>query len=524
MRGQTSARRLICGFFHLVCRSGDAHHNVGVSERRHSDAARRHDVVLYGLIETSVLVVRDQLRRQRGRILEVYAWGVILERVDGAGDKHHAGDELDQLSKAFSDMYMKTDKLEQGLISSYSDSKKRNIQRLMHGEYGQIPNYIEVYQSYGIDLTAPYYTIVIISAASKELRFGPDDPNYFIYSYALENLATEVLGQFGSVVPYRNSHNFLVMLLPLQKNAYPEKLVPELERVCEVMQREFAMNTTICIGTIVETAVNINLCYEATNIALEYSAIRNQGKIFFAYETGQNINLNSYHNKLHMKLAEHIRANDLDACSHEFDLALSYMSNVSFNTAVAYFNHVMMSLLDDFSTTFTDDDTAYPILMDKLNKIDRQLPNVYMLRKRCVEFITILAHHQSINRKYGNELAADAAKEYIDKNYANPDLSLKMLSGMAGLSSAYFGKIFATQIGYSFSDYLSNTRMKKAEQLLLETKLPINQISEAIGIVNTNYFYSIFKKKYGMTPLAYRRTRSGEAEDTKSEEQDKTTE
>lgn len=157
----------------------------------------------------------------------------------------HAGDELDQLSKAFSDMYMKADKLEQGLISSYSDSKKRNIQRLMHGEYGQIPNYIEVYQSYGIDLTAPYYTIVIISAASKELRFGPDDPNYFIYSYALENLATEVLGQFGSVVPYRNSHNFLVMLLPLQKNAYPEKLVPELERVCEVMQREFAMNTTI---------------------------------------------------------------------------------------------------------------------------------------------------------------------------------------------------------------------------------------------------------------------------------------
>lgn len=160
----------------------------------------------------------------------------------------HAGDELDQLSKAFSDMYMKADKLEQGLISSYSDSKKRNVQRLMHGEYGQIPNYIEVYQSYGIDLTAPYYTIVIISAASKELRFGPDDPNYFIYSYALENLATEVLGQFGSVVPYRNSHNFLVMLLPLQKNAYPEKLVPELERVCEVMQREFAMNTTICIA------------------------------------------------------------------------------------------------------------------------------------------------------------------------------------------------------------------------------------------------------------------------------------
>ena len=52
------------------------------------------------------------------------------------------------------------------------------------------------------------------------------------------------------------------------------------------------------------------------------------------------------------------------------------------------------------------------------------------------------------------------------------------------------------------------TRMKKAASLLVETKLPISQISESIGILNTNYFYSVFKKKFGMTPLAYRRSTS----------------
>lgn len=50
--------------------------------------------------------------------------------------------------------------------------------------------------------------------------------------------------------------------------------------------------------------------------------------------------------------------------------------------------------------------------------------------------------------------------------------------------------------------------MKKAASLLIETKLPISQISESIGILNTNYFYSVFKKKFGMTPLAYRRSKS----------------
>ena len=108
----------------------------------------------------------------------------------------------------------------------------------------------------------------------------------------------------------------------------------------------------------------------------------------------------------------------------------------------------------------------------------------------------------------GNEQAAEKARQYIDQNYANPDLSLRMLADMVGLSPAYFGKIFTAYTTYSFNDYLTNTRMKKAASLLVETKLPISQISESIGILNTNYFYSVFKKKFGMTPLAYRRSKS----------------
>lgn len=424
-----------------------------------------------------------------------------------------AGNELDQLSRAFSEMYAKADKLEQGLISSYSDSKKRILQRLLHGESAQIPNHLEVYQKFGINLLAPYYCIIMVNCVSRENALGPDDSNYFICSYALENIVSEVAGHFGSISTYRNSKNMLAVLLPLRRNEYPKRMDTELHRIVDVMAEEFDMETTICVGNIVETADNINMCYEATTIALESSAIRNHGKVFFADEVSQTMNLNQYHNKLHIKLAEHIRSEDLDACSQEFDLALSYMNNVSFVTAITYFNHVMMTLMDSFSSTFSDDDT-YRLLIDKLNEINRSLPNVYMLRLKCMEFITILTRHLSLSRRYGNEQAAETARQYIDKNYANPDLSLWMLADMVGLSPAYFGKIFTAHTTYSFNDYLTNTRMKKAVQLLEETKLPISQISEAIGILNTNYFYSVFKRKFGMTPLAYRRSKSGAAADT----------
>ena len=60
---------------------------------------------------------------------------------------------------------------------------------------------------------------------------------------------------------------------------------------------------------------------------------------------------------------------------------------------------------------------------------------------------------------------------------------------------------------FSFNDYLNNVRTGKAAELLSTTKLPISRISEEVGILNTNYFYSVFKKRYGTTPATYRRGR-----------------
>lgn len=102
-----------------------------------------------------------------------------------------------------------------------------------------------------------------------------------------------------------------------------------------------------------------------------------------------------------------------------------------------------------------------------------------------------------MNRRGTNQDAVQKAKAYIDKNYADPDLSLRMLAELVDLSPAYLGKIFTMVTTFSFNDYLNNVRTGKAAELLSTTKLPISRISEEVGILNTNYFYSVFKKRYG---------------------------
>ena len=50
-----------------------------------------------------------------------------------------------------------------------------------------------------------------------------------------------------------------------------------------------------------------------------------------------------------------------------------------------------------------------------------------------------------------------------------------------------------------------NLRLKMAEQLLLETNLSIDEISEEIGYQNKGYFYKIFMERYHITPAQFRK-------------------
>lgn len=95
---------------------------------------------------------------------------------------------------------------------------------------------------------------------------------------------------------------------------------------------------------------------------------------------------------------------------------------------------------------------------------------------------------------------------YVDENYTNPNLSLKMLSAEFGITVSYISKIFKEQFGTNFSDYISAKRIEKAQELLRTTGLSISDIAIQLGYVDSSIFIKNFKKNTGITPGTYRNT------------------
>ncbi|MCP3763927.1 bifunctional transcriptional activator/DNA repair enzyme AdaA [Domibacillus sp. A3M-37] len=99
--------------------------------------------------------------------------------------------------------------------------------------------------------------------------------------------------------------------------------------------------------------------------------------------------------------------------------------------------------------------------------------------------------------------------EWIDVHYAET-LTLQTLADVLHGSPYHLQRLFKRVIGMSPTEYIQHVRMKQAMQLLEATDRPIAHIGLAVGLGNTPYFTTFFKKKAGYTPFEYRKKKRKE--------------
>lgn len=103
-----------------------------------------------------------------------------------------------------------------------------------------------------------------------------------------------------------------------------------------------------------------------------------------------------------------------------------------------------------------------------------------------------------------SKIQIELVKKYIRENFME-ELSMKELSEIACVSTNYFSHMFKNETGVNYKTYLTNIRLEKAVELLMESDCKLYEICERIGYKNVRTFVDAFKKKYHVSPVSYRR-------------------
>jgi YesN/AraC family two-component response regulator len=80
------------------------------------------------------------------------------------------------------------------------------------------------------------------------------------------------------------------------------------------------------------------------------------------------------------------------------------------------------------------------------------------------------------------------------------DITLNDLIEQFGHNKNYYNRLIKTHAGITFSTFMQNIKLEKAELLLKTTEYPVEEIARRVGYENLSYFYKIFCKKFSLTP------------------------
>jgi AraC family transcriptional regulator len=95
-------------------------------------------------------------------------------------------------------------------------------------------------------------------------------------------------------------------------------------------------------------------------------------------------------------------------------------------------------------------------------------------------------------------------KELIEANLEG-DLSLKILARESGYSRAHFARLFRAATGMTPHSYVLERRILRARQLLTQPDLSLTDIAASSGFATQSHLTFAFRKKFGITPNAFRR-------------------
>lgn len=94
--------------------------------------------------------------------------------------------------------------------------------------------------------------------------------------------------------------------------------------------------------------------------------------------------------------------------------------------------------------------------------------------------------------------------DYLGEHYADKRLSLGQVARAVGRNEKYVTHLFAQTVGERMRSYITALRVRSACELLLETNLPINDISRKTGFTSPAQFRNAFRRVVGVTGSMYR--------------------
>ena len=121
------------------------------------------------------------------------------------------------------------------------------------------------------------------------------------------------------------------------------------------------------------------------------------------------------------------------------------------------------------------------------------------------------ARMKTIEQSELPSVLAHRIRRYLDGHHSE-GLTLRTVADSLHISEYYLSHVFKQEFGVPPMQYVMKRRIGEAQELLMNTELPVAEVADRLGYSSVCHFNAMFKKNVGMSPGKFRQSFRSAAE------------
>lgn len=177
---------------------------------------------------------------------------------------------------------------------------------------------------------------------------------------------------------------------------------------------------------------------------------------------------------------------------------------------------INFSLLPLLNTILSIRDRSGTMLYSRKEQIEQNetflsLPSRELMEEFLLNVIRTVCKLQNEDSRRDNTDRIARIAKYVEEHYQE-NITLETLANQVNYSSAYLSHMFHKYMHMRLTDYITEIRMEKANELLLSGGYSVKEAADLVGYPNANYFCRLYKKTFGVTVTEYIRQKKNHPE------------
>ncbi|MDD4368998.1 MAG: AraC family transcriptional regulator [Oscillospiraceae bacterium] len=331
-----------------------------------------------------------------------------------------------------------------------------------------------------------------------------NDEQLRTYKFAMINVFEELLERFHYVHGVDMGDANICLLLIDKAPVTRAACYPVIKEAQQKLQHFFPLTFTVFIATYGNRITDLGKQYrQVTELALHKRYYPYGSLIEAADHPYQPAESYIYPLQLEHQLTEAIllgKAERAQALYKQLIWDLAKFPAAIYDMAVARITVTINNCATQLSKNLALPSLALP-LQPALNQADQ----VEAALEPVNRFFSQLAQATEQRKQNHQEDLLQQIKTLIELNYQDPDFMVEQIARQLDKTLPYISRFYSQSCGQSIKETITEKRIAKARELLKQARLPVQDVAQQVGFANPNYFYKIFKRMNGVTPVEYRR-------------------